>query len=481
MATGTDRQRKANRKRLAAQARRAALRPMSSGEASDNDASAFSTRRAGDPEAVRQLIVHITEQAVFLLAPRLTDDAMVAHLVDRLLDIELQRADVAPRQQSNAADERTHPLLVVSSLLHDGVNAMWERGWQPADFVHVAKRRCPALNARLAVAALGSVPNAASMPREWRDQLAAIGVLSMHQRTSQLLTTWANDERIDVSGALLEGLRLLALVRQLGPVVPLGEPPSRWPLTQRSASHRSGPSTTDSTRLSPPSNKTLSVIRALLAQAQGTTFPAEAEAFAAKAQALMSRYSIDAAFLDQRRDPGHASGVRTRRVHLDHPYTKEKVHLLSQIGSANRVRVVYAEFHATATIVGFGADLDLVELLFTSLLVQATTALNHATAEFGRGSTTAFRKGFWLAYAVRVGERLAQADQEARAEAQAEYGAALLPLLAERAEAVDAVIDELFGSLKTMRSRSVDAQGWHAGRTAADLASFASERSQIVT
>ena len=42
------------------------------------------------------------------------------------------------------------------------------------------------------------------------------------------------------------------------------------------------------------------------------------------------------------------------------------------VGHINRVRVVWDDSLGMATIVGFDVDLELVEMLFTSLLVQAT-------------------------------------------------------------------------------------------------------------
>lgn len=56
------------------------------------------------------------------------------------------------------------------------------------------------------------------------------------------------------------------------------------------------------------------------------------------------------------------------------------------------------------------SDLDAVELLFTSLLVQATTAMLAAGSRqdaHGRSRTRSFRQSFLAAYAQRIGERLA--------------------------------------------------------------------------
>src|SRR5260370_25485566 len=94
-----------------------------------------------------------------------------------------------------------------------------------------------------------------------------------------------------------------------------------------------------------------------------------------------------------------------------------------------------------SAVIGFAADLDAVELLFTSLLVQANTAMLRAGAKrdrYGRSRTRAFRQSFLVAYAIRIGERLAGvAQQAARQPAAAAPGRGQLPVLAARDQAVD--------------------------------------------
>jgi membrane protein involved in colicin uptake len=133
-------------------------------------------------------------------------------------------------------------------------------------------------------------------------------------------------------------------------------------------------------------------------------------------------------------------------------------------------------------------------LLFTSLLVQASAAMLHAGSRqdaYGRSRTKAFRQSFLVSYAVRIGERLSQAAEHATQEAAAEQeaaagqpadavagpssaGAALVPFLAARRQAVDDAVDDMFGgTLRRGRSlRVADEEGWASGRAAADLASL---------
>ena len=233
----------------------------------------------------------------------------------------------------------------------------------------------------------------------------------------------------------------------------------------------------------------LSRIRSLLAKAESTEFPEEAEALSARAQELMAKYSIDHALLAA--ETGQAETPGGRRIAVDNPYEAPKATLLQIVAQANRCRVVWSRELGLVTVIGFPADLDAVELLFTSLLVQANTAMLRTGGKrdgSGRSRTRAFRQSFLLAYAVRIGERLSEAADHAEREAVAEQravdadaagggarkGADLVPFLAARHRAVDDAVDEMFGATLT-RSRSVratDADGWNSGRAAADLASL---------
>jgi hypothetical protein len=213
----------------------------------------------------------------------------------------------------------------------------------------------------------------------------------------------------------------------------------------------------------------------------------------------MAKYSIDHALLAA--ETGQAEKPGGRRIAVDNPYEAPKATLLQTVAQANRCRVVWSRELGLVTVIGFPADLDAVELLFTSLLVQANAAMLRTGGKrdgSGRSRTRAFRQSFLLAYAIRIGERLTEAADQAEQTAVAEQraagagdgtadgiaarkGADLVPFLAARHRAVDDAVDEMFGSTLT-RSRSVratDAEGWSSGRAAADLASLRNQ-AQVV-
>jgi hypothetical protein len=227
-------------------------------------------------------------------------------------------------------------------------------------------------------------------------------------------------------------------------------------------------------------------IRALLAKAESTEFAEEAEALSARAQELMAKYSIDHALLAA--ESGRQETAGGRRIAVDNPYEAPKASLLQTVAQANRCRVVWSKDVGLVTVIGFPADLDAVELLFTSLLVQANTAMLRAGGKqdaHGRSRTRAFRTSFLVSYAIRIGERLSAAAGQAEQEAVAEQRAAadggsggggtdLVPFLAARHQAVDDAVDEMFGDglTRTRAVRATDAEGWTSGRAAADLASL---------
>jgi len=116
-------------------------------------------------------------------------------------------------------------------------------------------------------------------------------------------------------------------------------------------------------------------------------------------------------------------------------------------------------------------------LLFTSLLVQATSAMVRAGSRSsgdGRSRTRAFRQSFLVSYAVRIGERLTEAAGAAeRAVAEETPGRNLLPVLATREREVTEAVEGMFTNLtRTRGARVTDEEGWASGRAAADLAAL---------
>ncbi|MGW6554404.1 DUF7168 domain-containing protein, partial [Streptomyces sp. NPDC055051] len=166
------------------------------------------------------------------------------------------------------------------------------------------------------------------------------------------------------------------------------------------------------------------------------------------------------------------------RIGVEPPYEQAKAILLDAVATANHCRAVWNEAYGFSTVVGFEADLDPVELLYTSLLVQGTAAMTRAEAEQRRGGrkrTKSFRQSFLLAYANRLGARLEATSRRVAAEAPT-----LLPVLASREVAVTARTDELFPETRATRVRAMwDEDGWNHGATAAETATLTPDRARL--
>ncbi|MEU6007332.1 DUF2786 domain-containing protein [Streptomyces sp. NPDC047453] len=308
------------------------------------------------------------------------------------------------------------------------VATTWQRGWQPADVARIVRRELDEVHVRL-LAALVRAQAADDRPRgpRWAAQLDGLPPGEPPRA-----------DRFSYATAVLELYRLLL---RLPALEPLDEPAPR------------------------AESRMLTRIRALLAKAEATGYPEEAEALSAKAQELMARHSVDEALLAARAPSPDAPGAC--RIGVEPPYEQAKAVLLDAVATANRCRAVWNEALAFSTVVGFEADLEAVELLYASLLVQATTAMTRAEAAQragGRKRTKTFRQSFLAAYAHRAGARL-----EAAAETQ--VTADLLPVLASRDIAVTDRVDRLFPETTTTRLRGVsDTAGWREGARAADRA-----------
>ncbi|MFD8274365.1 MULTISPECIES: DUF2786 domain-containing protein [Streptomyces] len=325
------------------------------------------------------------------------------------------------------------------------VATAWRRGWQPADVVRIVRRELDDVHVRL-VAGLIRAQAAHDRPRgpRWAGQLDDLPDPAAAPRT----------DRFSHATAVLELYRLLLRLPVLEPLeagAPRHEPR--------------------------PESRALARIRALLAKAEATGYPQEAEALSAKAQELMARHSVDEALLSAHAPSPDAPGAC--RIGVEPPYEQAKAVLLDAVAAANHCRAVWNEAFGFSTVVGFEADLEAVELLYTSLLVQAETAMTKAEAAQragGRKRTKTFRQSFLVAYAHRAGTRLRAVAERTAAETGA-ADADLLPVLASREVAVTDRLERMFPETTTTRLRGADdAAGWTEGTRAADRAQVGRRR-----
>ncbi len=215
-------------------------------------------------------------------------------------------------------------------------------------------------------------------------------------------------------------------------------------------------------------DKILDKVRALLAKAAGTEYPAEAEAFLAKAEALMARHAIDQAMLDNSDRSNDEPAMRV--IRLGAPYPVAKAILLQEIAVAHRCQSVYGygPDRNDAHVFGFQSDLDAVELLFASLLAHGVRTM---LAETPVGNTRSFRNSFLQQYAWRIGERLQAARRVAEREYESETGVSSGLVLAGRDDMVRSVMPSTVSRRTTSSGR-----GGRAGRSAANSADLGQQR-----
>jgi Protein of unknown function (DUF2786) len=372
-------------------------------------------------------------------------------------------------------------------FLRLSVTGAWRRGWQPAELARYVGRELSGTHAAVVADMIAAEMRGyatATVDARWAAQVAALGTAGAGNGTWQ----GGDDEYLDacrgrgladagLRGLLADAIETLHLLQHLPlleRLLPL--PGSARPTTQQ--------------RAEPADERLLSKIRALLVKAESTEFAEEAEALSARAQELMAKYSIDYALLAA--ESGHAEEPCGRRIAVDNPYEAPKTSLLMTVAQANRCRIIWSKELGLVTVIGFPADLDAVELLFTSLLVQANHAMLLAGAKRdsdGRSRTRAFRQSFLVSYAVRIGERLSEATGHAEQQAAEQQATArtggkdLVPFLAARHRAVDDAVDAMFGDRLTISRaiRATDAEGWHSGRVAADMASLHTHAAVVST
>jgi hypothetical protein len=229
--------------------------------------------------------------------------------------------------------------------------------------------------------------------------------------------------------------------------------------------------------------KILTRVRALLAKAESTTFPEEAEALTAKAMELMASHGITDAMLvaaGQRDDP-----IGEGKIELTDPYSFEKSQLLACVCEALRCRVVFwsrGRRVLWCDVTGHASDRERVELLFTSLLLQATSQVykvrpRHDPALWwidpaAPATVANFRRSWWAGFSYQVQVRLTQTERKAAADYDAAHqsnGAELV--LVDRRTQVDRYFEDRNPQLKVSKNKTtIDPAAFMKGMQAGNAA-----------
>ena len=370
-----------------------------------------------------------------------------------------------PRPQLVAALTEL-PVAAADEVAEIQVDAMVAHGWQPAEIHRIARRqhhvagRLVAIHLRRHLDHHLREDGTPLVDPRWQGQVDELGEAAPHVRW---FASWRDRCRLDRGTAYLRAGELLIRLGALPTLRTLIPPPGT------PAPAHVGQSVSD---------PVLHKVRGLLAKAESTEFEAEAAALTAKAQELMTRHAIDQAALDTERPVGSPATVR---IAIEAPYVDAKSLLLQLVAAQTRCRTVFLSGLDMSEVVGFPADLAAVEALFTSLLVQAQRALTEAGrvgGAYGRTRSPSFRATFLRSYAIRIGERLAEANAHVMAGTRAD-SARYLPVLRSQEEAIDAHVAREYGTLSSGRIRGgYDHAGATSGRLAADQAELTSGRLQ---
>ena len=217
-------------------------------------------------------------------------------------------------------------------------------------------------------------------------------------------------------------------------------------------------------------------VTSLLAKAESTTFPDEAEALTAKAQELMTRYAIDRAQLDAGRGDQPVAGGR--RLASTIPTPTPATCCCAAVADANRCRAVWTRRGGSPPSSATRATSTPSSCCITSLLVQATRAMVLEPL----GPPAAGRPHPLVPPRVPGGVRGARSasgwPRRPRPRPPTPHVTArrVVPLFEARRAAADRALGEAFPETRTLRVSARNAEGWQAGVQAADRAQLGYER-----
>jgi hypothetical protein len=218
-------------------------------------------------------------------------------------------------------------------------------------------------------------------------------------------------------------------------------------------------------------------IAKLLKKAESAT-PEEAQLLQEKVQELMEQHSIDAATLDaKRRESGHEGEkiVTVMALSLDGSYRIPlRMLMFVVINTSDNVRGYVMEYNSKRSdvyLVGYESDVKQLQLLLTSLEIQAAMAMRTwwispktvtRTRNFTASQKWNERRGFIVGYAAGVRTRIMRVKNAMKSEPGME-------LVLARKSRVDAHVEATVGELKSTKtvvissSYNANAKGYTAG------------------
>lgn len=208
-------------------------------------------------------------------------------------------------------------------------------------------------------------------------------------------------------------------------------------------------------------------IKALLRKAETTT-PEEAEILTEKAEELMLKYGIDQALLNAR-STGDKERIQKLKIPLKGIYAKAYMDMMHSIAMAfGNVRAFFTQWKQSDvdyTIVGFESDVSQLQVLLTSLQLQAVVALDAWVKSIDMSNYTPMekfkaRRTFIKAFGNGAATRITKARASAVKDAESTTPGAEL-VLRDRMLAVDDFMKSNVGKLRSSKRREKSG-GWDA-------------------
>jgi Protein of unknown function (DUF2786) len=202
--------------------------------------------------------------------------------------------------------------------------------------------------------------------------------------------------------------------------------------------------------------KILDRVRKLLAkaEAEGCT-PQEAEALTAKAAELMAKYGVDQALLDATRKP-EDNKPANRKIKVPNPWGRVKAHLLCGLAGAMSCQAILLSGGNGVTTVhlfGFQSDLERLDVMYTSLLLQMASGLRYAEIPAWSRSPKAWRRSWMLGFCTAAIAKVRTAENAAKKQAEQEEatGTSTALVLADRSLQVKSAVSDEYPKLRTAR------------------------------
>lgn len=215
-------------------------------------------------------------------------------------------------------------------------------------------------------------------------------------------------------------------------------------------------------------------IAALLRKAESTPYEEEASTYIHKAAELQHKYNIThvSADLDQK------SKVKADRLYISAPYAREKGVLLNAIASHCNVQTIALTSSGIICLVGFLDDIAYVKDMFASLERQCLYYMHNSPKAHLTGNsaeTASFRRSFIIAYALRIGEILRQAEEESSPDLTKAQEKAVA--IAE--SSVNRIFRTIFPHVSTHRVQPHNASGFNEGTRSAQASHFGGDSAGI--